>query len=640
MTAQRVFYLLTLVALLAGTWVLPAVADEPGLSAGQAPAGGIQSLSGSMATFNPAAGGDICYAPGSTQTFCFLSESYTTDWEYAYDNFFGFPSDWQVVSAYDAGPDVCDYGGTWGTFGWYIGSGAWELDAYTPRYQANPTDHCYTNICVEVVTGTGGDVSWYWSGDGYGGAPHHPCSDDGYTPAGWAACDEAINPVAAIPPCAEGLYLSPGDQGGAIPPGDSDVFFLNLWNNTTVDEYADVYYAATGPGTCYGPATSPLILAGDTWVFDVTVEMDPGANVGDVVDCEVHAVGQNTGYEDYAYIHAEALFPGPPAYALDVYPGYNLVHWDDLEIPGAWTAVGSVPGFRPAGDFLGDNFDIMYALNYDTNAFSTIDTATGAETIIGYSTPTGSWTGMTGTADGSTLYAASSSCGTESYLYEVDPGTGALTLIGPMRAGSCMIDIAINADGDMYGVDIVDDSLYQIDTGTGAATYIGYTGASANYAQGMDFDNASGTLYWAAYTASGELRTLDLNTGASTLVGGFPGGAEVDCLAIPTVPGGAPCVFATHVRIIALPSPYLLGIVRVGTGPGTKVPGATVNVEWDLGGYYIVPQTRVTNANGLAFPVMVRNWPFTYYLNLISISAPGYDYCPGDNWEDHASWTP
>ncbi len=86
----------------------------------------------------------------------------------------------------------------------------------------------------------------------------------------------------------------------------------------------------------------------------------------------------------------------------------------------------------------------------------------------------------------------------------------------------------------MYAVEIVNDQLIQIDPATGAGTVVGSLGVGANYAQGMDFDEESGILYWAAYTSSGELRVIDTATGASVSLGAFPGGAETDCLAIMT----------------------------------------------------------------------------------------------------------
>jgi hypothetical protein len=205
----------------------------------------------------------------------------------------------------------------------------------------------------------------------------------------------------------------------------------------------------------------------------------------------------------------------------------------DVDVPGSWNVIAPVPQFHPAADFLNGDFSKLYALDYDTNQFVTIDTTTGARTVIGTTSPNGNWSGMTGATDG-TLYVASSVCGTSSTLYTIDPGTGVLTQIGPIGAGTCIIDIAINAQGEMYGVDIVSDMLYSIDPATGAGTPIGSTGVAANYAQGMDFEEESGILYWASYSASGAMRVIDTSTGASTLVGAFPGGAEVDGLAFAT----------------------------------------------------------------------------------------------------------
>jgi hypothetical protein len=231
------------------------------------------------------------------------------------------------------------------------------------------------------------------------------------------------------------------------------------------------------------------------------------------------------------------LLAGEPAYALDVYPGYNLVYIPDTTVPGTWNVIAPVPQFHSAADFLNGDFSTLYALDYDTNQFVTIDTTSGARTVIGTATGNGNWSGMTGATDG-TLYAVSSVCGTSSTLYTIDPATGALTQIGNITNATCMIDIAINAQGEMYGVDIVNDVLVQVDPATGAGTVVGSLGVSANYAQGMDFEEDTGILYWAAYTTQGELRIIDTATGASTLVGAFPGGNEVDGLAFATGGGG------------------------------------------------------------------------------------------------------
>ncbi len=229
-----------------------------------------------------------------------------------------------------------------------------------------------------------------------------------------------------------------------------------------------------------------------------------------------------------------------PAYAVNAYPGNDLVHWDDLAgDPGTWTSLGTLGGaFYPTGDFYMGDFSKLYVLNYDTNAFGYLDTANGAFTAIGTATPGGgeSWSGLTAAVDG-TMYASGTTCAA-STLYTVDPATGTATPVGPITNAPCIIDIAINAMGEMYGVDIVNDNLIQIDPATGAGTIVGSLGVSANYAQGLDFDEVTGVLYWAAYTSSGELRVIDTATGASTLVGAFPGGAEVCALGVQSFAGG------------------------------------------------------------------------------------------------------
>ena len=154
--------------------------------------------------------------------------------------------------------------------------------------------------------------------------------------------------------------------------------------------------------------------------------------------------------------------------------------------------------------------------------------------------PGGNWTGLSGTPDG-TLYGLTSVCNTSTNLVTVDPATAAVTDLGSLPGITCGIDLAYNTNDDMiYIVDIVTDSLFKVDPATMTITLVGATGISANYAQGMDYEEETGVLYWAAFnydTYAGELRIIDTTTGNSALVGGFPDGAETDCLAFET--GGA-----------------------------------------------------------------------------------------------------
>jgi len=233
---------------------------------------------------------------------------------------------------------------------------------------------------------------------------------------------------------------------------------------------------------------------------------------------------------------AAPLADAAPAFAIDLFTGNLVAFMSDT--PGTWTDIGNTGIDGPfAGDFLNGDFGQMYVLDYYTNGFYIVDTATAAATLVGTSAPLSGqvWTGMTGSVDG-VLYAASTN-GSQSYLYTIDPATGVATVVGEITNAPVIIDIAINADGEMYGVEIMNDVLMSIDPATGAGAVIGSLGFNASYAQGMDFEEESGVLYLAAFnvgTSQGEFRIADTATGNTVLVGGFPGGAEVDCLSFAT----------------------------------------------------------------------------------------------------------
>lgn len=229
---------------------------------------------------------------------------------------------------------------------------------------------------------------------------------------------------------------------------------------------------------------------------------------------------------------------GEPAYAINVYPGQDLVYFL-AQSPVVFDR--SIPislGGAFAGDFLNGDFTTLYVADFFSGELYKVDTATGLAALVGpLAGMTGNITGLTGSIDG-VLYLSTADdfCGS-SNLYTVDPETGAASLIGTVTNGGCLIDIAINAEGQMYGVDIVEDNLISIDPATAQGTVIGPLGIDANYAQGLDFEEESGVLYWAAFNnmmGQGELRIIDTLTGASELVGVFPDGAEIDSLAFET----------------------------------------------------------------------------------------------------------
>ncbi len=207
--------------------------------------------------------------------------------------------------------------------------------------------------------------------------------------------------------------------------------------------------------------------------------------------------------------------------------------------PGSLTTIAATGGDLMVGvDFLNGDFSRLYALDYDAHELVRFDTVTGVKTVVGAAEPLPghSWTGQAGDPSGQ-LYACSTD-GSESYLYTIDPQTGAVAEIGLITECPLIIDIAINAAGEMYGVDIALDSLVRIDKETGAATVVGALGIDANYAQGLDFDEDNNVLYWAAYSTTAELRVIDTSTGNSALVSAFPAAAELN---IAIANGGSGC---------------------------------------------------------------------------------------------------
>ena len=163
----------------------------------------------------------------------------------------------------------------------------------------------------------------------------------------------------------------------------------------------------------------------------------------------------------------------------------------------------------------------------------TVNTTTGAATLIGpcVIAPDSQWTGMSWDETTDTMYAVT--WGGQSKLYTLNLETGAPTEVANITGASCIADIAVDRFGQMYGHDVCLDDLVRIDKLTGATTIIGPTGFNAERHQGMDFDDTTGTLYLAAYTAGlvAELRVANVSTGETTLVGAFPEG-EVDAFAI------------------------------------------------------------------------------------------------------------
>ena len=129
-------------------------------------------------------------------------------------------------------------------------------------------------------------------------------------------------------------------------------------------------------------------------------------------------------------------------------------------------------------------------------------------------------------ADAVTIFGAAELGGGPSTLYNIDPNTGAGTLIGAIgynRVGG--IDFDPNT-GILYGVGANPTTdaweLITINTTTGVGTAVGNTGFTFA-TQDLNF-RSDGTLW--SYSGGGNIYTLNLTTGAATLVGFIGGGGN------------------------------------------------------------------------------------------------------------------
>jgi hypothetical protein len=189
----------------------------------------------------------------------------------------------------------------------------------------------------------------------------------------------------------------------------------------------------------------------------------------------------------------------------------------------------------------------LYLINDDTTNLESLDPATGIATIIG-STGNEDTYGMAADPTSEMVYVVEVPiCGISSNLYTINLATGGMILVGTITNSYCVLAIAFDDSGQLYGFDIITDSLIRIDKSNGNGTVVGATGFDAHFfGHGMDFEPVTGEMYLASYNntnSTTELRTIDLSTGSSTLVGDLgvnsPGGqVQAGWMAFGDIPSG------------------------------------------------------------------------------------------------------
>jgi hypothetical protein len=290
--------------------------------------------------------------------------------------------------------------------------------------------------------------------------------------------------------------------------------------------------------------------------------------------------------------HTHAPLAVVPAFIMDHGAGGDQFGTIDAASPQTFDTIAAAPAaLYKTGTFVDNDFSKEYAASIDTNEIGTIDTTTGVVTVLPASSPptVGGeiWVGLKWDATTSTLFgAACDGTGAGCHLYTIDPATGSVAQ-GPAitnidsGSGAFLIDIAIDPNGLMYGVEYFSGALVAIDKSTGEGGIIGTTGVAPAYVQALDFDASTGTLYWASYdiTATGTMYTIDTTTGAVNLVGPLANVDEQYALAIAV--SSTPCAQPQDLPWLSL-APVSGSTPGNAASPATATIDATGHVDGDV----------------------------------------------------------
>lgn len=292
---------------------------------------------------------------------------------------------------------------------------------------------------------------------------------------------------------------------------------------------------------------------------------------------------------------------GVPAYAVansdngTSFVSFDLMHPDVLD-----TITDDADSTLVSATFVGNDFSKQYAveitrsgpLHLYHSTYGTIDVATGIFTpITVLQIPGISYVAaLRWDPVGGSIYAVAISStqadgsNRNNLLYSIDVDSGDITPVAPIRGTGLNVDplvvnLAISPTGQLYAIELADDVLLAIDKTTANATVIGPTGINANYAQGMDFDQGTGALYWAAFGNFGStLYRVDVTSAHLTPIGPIQDGDQLTALGIADP---NPCLDAAGVPWLSFDTPG-------GSTPGGQSSTVTLTLDagaLDLGTY-------------------------------------------------------
>lgn len=128
---------------------------------------------------------------------------------------------------------------------------------------------------------------------------------------------------------------------------------------------------------------------------------------------------------------------------------------------------------------------------------------------------------------------------------------------------SNFVCLAVSPEGRVYSVRH-DGMFGEFNKQTGVFTPIGQTGVKPEYIQSAAIDPSTGVMYWAACSTTSPigLYTIDLSTGAATMVAAFPHNEEFSGLYIPAPLADEDAPAATTSLSLVFPQNALRGAVK------------------------------------------------------------------------------
>ncbi len=265
-----------------------------------------------------------------------------------------------------------------------------------------------------------------------------------------------------------------------------------------------------------------------------------------------------------------------------------------------------------------DNNGILYCIAVAAGSpLQTLDTTSGVLTPLGAITGINSEQvlGMAFNPVNNTMYITTITAGFDN-LYTLNLSSRVATLVG--STGQNLFGIGINSTGQCYGVNLT-DFLVSINLTNGTSSQIGAIGFDANFIQGLGFDRSTDTLWYAAYNntvGQGQLRTVNLVTGATTLVGVFNPAAEICGFAIP-----GRKAFPLSAFNLQLPAAG----ARIVTVPGSTTP---VTISWDTSAsgatYKFIFGNPVVPPRRLTIPASTNSYTTTLGALDVLLAANGF----------------